>query len=123
MELLQLDALPPATRYKVLRLVAGLSAKGLADRWGRSEAYVYRIEAGERTPTPLEAADVVLAALEAGAVLTHAEPPDHALTNGDSEHAERSATTSDRVGEVLAAAEASRESRRRLPKGSRRRQA
>lgn len=57
MTTLDLDALPIAMQMKILRLVAGISAEGMAHRWEVSPAYVYRVERGEIAPKALEIRD------------------------------------------------------------------
>lgn len=59
---LRLDDLPIHVQMKILRTVAGISAQGMAARWGKSPAYVYRVERGESPPTPLEIKDALEAA-------------------------------------------------------------
>lgn len=54
---LDLDKLPVAMQMKILRLVAGISAEGMAQRWEVSPAYVYRVERGEIVPKALEIRD------------------------------------------------------------------
>ena len=74
---LHVDDLPIAMRMKILRTVAGISVPEMALRWGKSPAYVYRVERGESLPTPLEARDVESAAaavLYAQAAKSGAEP-------------------------------------------------
>lgn len=60
---LRLDELPVSVQMKILRTVADISAVGMAERWGKSAAYVYRVERGETEPTPLEIKDALDAVL------------------------------------------------------------
>lgn len=62
---LRLDELPIAMQMKILRMVAGISAVAMAQRWDVSPAYVYRVERGEIAPKALEIKDAREAAAEA----------------------------------------------------------
>lgn len=64
---IRLDDLPISLQMKILRTVAGVSAQTMAERWGKSQAYVYRVERGESDPTPLEIKDAHEAAKIASA--------------------------------------------------------
>lgn len=55
--MLDLDELPIAMQMRILRMVAGISAVEMAQRWEMSPAYVYRVERGEILPRALEIRD------------------------------------------------------------------
>lgn len=86
---IELDDLPLYLRMKILRVITGVSARTTATRWGKSQAYVYRVERGEADPTPLEIRDAhdhaatayakaVTKALEAVASGAHSDQTDPA---------------------------------------------
>lgn len=54
---IRLDELPVYLQMKILRTLSGISALDMARRWGKSQAYVYRVERGQAHPTPLEIRD------------------------------------------------------------------
>lgn len=64
---IQLDTLPLHVQMKLLRTVSGDSVAAVAARWGKSVAYVYRVERGDAAPTPLEVKDAREAAEAASA--------------------------------------------------------
>lgn len=72
---IRLDDLPVYLQMKMLRTLSGISALDMARRWGKSQAYVYRVERGQAEPTPLEIRDAreVAAATYARAVATAIE--------------------------------------------------
>jgi transcriptional regulator with XRE-family HTH domain len=66
------DDLPVPVQMKIFRMLAGISAREMARRWGRSQAYVYRVERGDTAPMPLEYLDAQV--LGAEAYMTAARP-------------------------------------------------
>jgi hypothetical protein len=81
---LDLGPLPLGRRIKVLRIYAGDEVSDVAARWGKTTHYVYRVEKGEKEPTPLEVKDlyeraIAVAEALAGAAGSAASPGSDAV--------------------------------------------